>query len=52
MSSVEDSERGDDSLSEELLGVLKMSRHHRVKTHHRSGRTSSKEDALYREALK
>lgn len=52
MSSVEDSERGEDSLSEELLGVLKMNRHHRVKGHHRTGRSNSKEDALYREALK
>lgn len=48
MSSVEDSEREGDSLSEELMEVLKMNRLHKNRHHHKGGRSNHKEDALYR----
>ena len=52
MSSVEDSDKPDDSLSQELEGVLRMTRLHRHKHHHRAGRTHQRGDALCREAIK
>ena len=52
MSSVEDSERDEDSLSKEEPEFLRTNRLTRQRSHHRSTRTNEQEDQLYHEAFR
>ena len=52
MSSVEESDHGEDSLSEELLEVFNMKRAHRQKNQHRGSGGHKKENELHQEAFR